>query len=189
MPNVDYTWVREQMQAARVKVGTGNAVLKLLETWETLKLTDNQVKEVLQFFSVFAKGHAVIEENPDEVWVDARPGARPTNPAQRPEASPPATKTDQVPCSDALTTVGDTACWAALRCRHHLGTMANTPKLSPSAKAAKSTNTSGECHCAPKKNRTVTSSWLFRAKANKVKKMAALNKVCSRPNMRFMAPL
>mgnify|MGYP003347293666 CR=1 FL=1 len=44
MPNVDYTWVREQMQAARVKVGTGNAVLKLLETWETLKLTDNQVR-------------------------------------------------------------------------------------------------------------------------------------------------
>ena len=75
MPNVDYAWVREQMQAARVKVGTGNAVLKLLETWETLKLTDNQVKEVLQFFSIFAKGHVVIEENPDEVWVDARPGA------------------------------------------------------------------------------------------------------------------
>ena len=75
MPNVDYTWVREQMQAARVKVGTGNAVLKLLETRETLKLTDNQVKEVLQFFSVFAKGHAVIEENPEEFWVDARPGA------------------------------------------------------------------------------------------------------------------
>lgn len=75
MPNVDYQWVREQMQAARVKVGTGNAVLKLLETWETLKLTDNQVKEVLQYFGVFAKGHAVIEQDPNEVWMDARPGA------------------------------------------------------------------------------------------------------------------
>ena len=75
MPNVDYDWVREQMQTARVKVGTGNAVLKLLETWESLKLTDNQVKEVLQFFSVFAKGHAIIDENPNEIWVDARPGA------------------------------------------------------------------------------------------------------------------
>lgn len=75
MPDVDYTWVREQMQAARVKVGTGNAVLKLLETWESLKLTDNQVKEVLQYFSVFAQGHAVVEDNPDEVWVMARPGS------------------------------------------------------------------------------------------------------------------
>ena len=74
MPNVDFTWVREQMQAARVKVGTGNAVLKLLETWETLKLSDNQAKEAIQYFSIFAQGHAVVEDDPNEVWVDARPG-------------------------------------------------------------------------------------------------------------------
>ena len=74
MPNVDFVWVRDQMQAARVKVGTGTAVLKLLETWESLKLSDNQAKETIQYFSIFAQGHAVVEDDPNEIWVDARPG-------------------------------------------------------------------------------------------------------------------
>ena len=74
MPNVDFVWVRDQMQAARVKVGPGTAVLKLLETWESLKLSDNQAKETIQYFSIFAQGHAVVEDDPNEIWVDARPG-------------------------------------------------------------------------------------------------------------------
>ena len=47
MPEVNYDWVRQQMQGARVKVGVGNAILKLLKTWETLDLSNPQVKEVV----------------------------------------------------------------------------------------------------------------------------------------------
>ena len=33
MPEVNDEWVRKQMQEAKVKVGSGKVVLKLLETW------------------------------------------------------------------------------------------------------------------------------------------------------------
>ena len=39
MPDVNYEWVRAQMQDARIKVGVGKAILKLLETWEKLDLS------------------------------------------------------------------------------------------------------------------------------------------------------
>src|SRR5450830_310015 len=44
-----------------------------------------------------------------------------------------------------------------------------------SVNAASTTNTSGARHWVPKKKWTVASCWLFSAKANRVKKMAALS--------------
>ncbi len=75
MPEVNFDWVRQQMQEAKVKIGTGNALLALLETWDAQKLTDNQVKEVIEYFSKLASGTNIYEEVVvDEVWVPAQPG-------------------------------------------------------------------------------------------------------------------
>ncbi len=75
MPEVNNEWVRAQMEEARVKVGVGNAVIKLLEQWETMKLSDNQTKDTLDLFRKLALGHSIVPEKPDELWVDAQPGS------------------------------------------------------------------------------------------------------------------
>lgn len=74
MPKVNSDWIREQFQAARVKVGSGNAVLTLLETWAAIELDDELAKEAVEIFSSVALGHSLIEENVDEVWGPAQPG-------------------------------------------------------------------------------------------------------------------
>ncbi len=74
MPNVDYEWVRAQMQAAKTKVGVGNATLKLLEAWENLTLSAPQSKEVVALFAELALVHSIQPEVKDEVWVDAQAG-------------------------------------------------------------------------------------------------------------------
>jgi len=63
------------MQEAKVKVGVGNALLKLIAAWEPLKISGPQQKEVLALFSKLALGHAVTPEVANEVWIDAQPGA------------------------------------------------------------------------------------------------------------------
>ena len=75
MPEVNIEWVRAQMEEAKVKVGVGNAILKLLEEWEGMKLSDNQTKDVIDLFSRLALGHSIVPEKPDELWVDAQPGS------------------------------------------------------------------------------------------------------------------
>jgi hypothetical protein len=55
-------------------VGTGKAVMKLLEDWEKLKLTDNMASETIATFSRLAKGEAFVEENSEEKWIPAQPG-------------------------------------------------------------------------------------------------------------------
>jgi len=75
MPEVDYDWIRAQMQGARVKVGVGNAIIKLLKTWETLNISDPQAKEIMQYFPQLALTHSIIPEPPEEKWIDAQPGS------------------------------------------------------------------------------------------------------------------
>lgn len=74
MPEVNYDWVKEQMQGAKVKVGVGNAILKLLEQWEKLNLSDNQTKETIEFFRHLALGYSILPEKSTEKWIDAQPG-------------------------------------------------------------------------------------------------------------------
>ena len=75
MPEVNYDWVRLQMQEARIKVGVGNAILKLLKTWETLNVSPTQMKEVMQYFPKLALTHSIVPEPAQEKWIDAQPGA------------------------------------------------------------------------------------------------------------------
>lgn len=74
MPNIDEAWVREQFQAAKVKVGVGNAVLKLLNTWNETKLSDAAAKETVEIFSKVALNYSLVASNENETWVPAQPG-------------------------------------------------------------------------------------------------------------------
>ena len=75
MPEINEQWIKEQMQEAKVKVGVGNALLKLLATWEQMKLSDSQQKEVIALFNKLALGYAILPEVANEMWIDAQPGA------------------------------------------------------------------------------------------------------------------
>jgi hypothetical protein len=77
MPEINREWIIEQLEAAKVKVGSGKAILKLLDAWaEIPKLSDNMTNEVLTVFPKLALGHTLkVEENEDDyVWVDLQPG-------------------------------------------------------------------------------------------------------------------
>ena len=76
MPDVNFDWVRQQMQDAKVRVAPGVALLALLETWNDLdKLSQDQAKEAVQLFSRLALGGNIFEEvKQDEVWIPALPG-------------------------------------------------------------------------------------------------------------------
>ena len=76
MPEINYDWVRQQMQDAKIKVGSGKAVLRLLAAWEEeTKLSNNLAKEAVEVFSKLALGHSLSEPvKVNEVWVPAQPG-------------------------------------------------------------------------------------------------------------------
>lgn len=77
MPEVNNEWIRQQLEEAKVRVGSGKAILRLLETWDTLgDLTDAISKETIEIFSRLALGKTAKDPKPvaDEVWVPALPG-------------------------------------------------------------------------------------------------------------------
>lgn len=77
MPEVNFEWVKQQLEEAKAKVGSGNAVLNLLETWsKEVKLSPNLAKEAIEMFSKLALNEALTtpQVDKDEVWVPARPG-------------------------------------------------------------------------------------------------------------------
>jgi hypothetical protein len=77
MPEMNQEWVREQLEAAEVKIGSGKAIIKLLEAWaEIPKLSPAMTAEVLSVFPMLAQGHVLkVEENDEDyIWVDLQPG-------------------------------------------------------------------------------------------------------------------
>ena len=74
MTNVNYEWVNQQFTAAKVRVGTGKAILKLLKTWEEIDVTPEQAKDIFEILSKVAQGHALVQTPKDEVWVQAQAG-------------------------------------------------------------------------------------------------------------------
>jgi len=71
---VNYEWVKEQFTDAKVRVGVGKAVLKMLETWETLDLSPEQARQALELLQDLGMGHSLVVVAKDELWVDARRG-------------------------------------------------------------------------------------------------------------------
>lgn len=77
MPEINYEWVKEQLEAAKVKIGSGKAIMKLLAAWEEIpKLSENMTEETLTVFSKIAMGHAIKEEEneDDYIWIPLQPG-------------------------------------------------------------------------------------------------------------------
>lgn len=75
MPNVDTDWVKEQFIQTKTRKAVGDAVLKLLATWDELKeRTGKNDAEIVEIFAKLSMGHALIKENKDENWTPARAG-------------------------------------------------------------------------------------------------------------------
>jgi len=72
--SLDINWIKSQIQAAKVRKPVGDATLKMIEAFDTVELTDEQKKQVVDLFSKLSLGHAYVKENKKELWVDARPG-------------------------------------------------------------------------------------------------------------------
>ena len=77
MPEIDKNWAAEQLQLAKVKVGSGKAIMKLLEAWSEIpELNENMTNEVLSVFPVIARGHVLVQEEDenDYIWTPLQPG-------------------------------------------------------------------------------------------------------------------
>jgi hypothetical protein len=77
MPEINREWIVEQLQAAKVKVGSGKAIMKLLEAWAELPdLSPAMTDEVLEVFPQIARGHQIKQEEmeDDYVWINLQPG-------------------------------------------------------------------------------------------------------------------
>ncbi len=60
-----------------MKVGSGKAIMKLLETWGDIpKLSENMTEETLMVFSKLAMGHVLKQEENDDdyFWIPLQPG-------------------------------------------------------------------------------------------------------------------
>jgi hypothetical protein len=71
---IDTDWVKSQFAESKIRVNVGKAVLNLLDTWETISLEGESARKALEVFSTLALGHALVNVNKDEIWVDAAPG-------------------------------------------------------------------------------------------------------------------
>jgi len=74
MANLDMKWVKEQLQAARVRKPVGDATMKLIELFDSIELTEEHQSKTIEMFSLLAKGHTFVKDKKDEVWVPVRPG-------------------------------------------------------------------------------------------------------------------
>jgi hypothetical protein len=77
MANLDLDWVKEQLTQNKTKKMTGDAVLQLLDTWQSIKRppkTDIS-KDIIDVFSKLALGHALIKTDKNETWIPVQSGA------------------------------------------------------------------------------------------------------------------
>jgi hypothetical protein len=77
MPEVNFEWVRQQLQEAKAKIGAGNAAIELLKVWSDLdKLSEKGAKEAVEMFAKLALGTPLtVQADPsDELWIPAQPG-------------------------------------------------------------------------------------------------------------------
>jgi hypothetical protein len=77
MPEVNFEWIKQQLEEAKAKVGSGNAAMALLEAWAKIpNLSESMSKEAVALFSKLALNEALSTPQVDknEVWVQARAG-------------------------------------------------------------------------------------------------------------------
>jgi hypothetical protein len=75
MGDLDMSWVKAQLQAAKVRKAVGDATMQLVELFDSIEnLTPEFRKQTVDMFSKLALGHVVIKENKNETWVACQPG-------------------------------------------------------------------------------------------------------------------
>lgn len=72
--SMDMKWVKEQLQAAKVRKPVGDSTMKLIELLDSIELSDEHREKTVEMFSLLANGHAFIKETKGETWVPVRPG-------------------------------------------------------------------------------------------------------------------
>jgi hypothetical protein len=68
------TWVKTQLQAAKVRKPVGDATIALIELFDSFTLTDEQRAKSMEMFSLLGLGHAYVKTNKNELWMPVRPG-------------------------------------------------------------------------------------------------------------------
>jgi hypothetical protein len=71
---LDIKWIKEQLQAAKVRKPVGDATMKLVELVDSTELTEEQREQTIEMFAKLARGHAHVKINKKETWLPARPG-------------------------------------------------------------------------------------------------------------------
>jgi hypothetical protein len=71
---LDMSWVKTQLQAAKVRKPVGDATIALIELFDSFTLTDEQRAKVMEMFSLLGLGHAYVKTNKNELWMPVRPG-------------------------------------------------------------------------------------------------------------------
>jgi hypothetical protein len=72
---IDVEWVKEQLTENKTKKVVGDSVIKLINAWNSLTdTTEANKKEIVAVFSKLSLSEAIVKDNPNEIWVDARPG-------------------------------------------------------------------------------------------------------------------
>jgi hypothetical protein len=78
MAEPPFDWAGEQMTQAGIKEPIKRAVDDLLrQYWEHAfgkQLTKPEEALIIEIFSKLAQGHVLVKDEPDAVWVQARPG-------------------------------------------------------------------------------------------------------------------
>lgn len=75
MANVNIDWIKEQLTANKTKKVVGDNVLKLIETFQSLKeSTEQNTKEIVDIFSKLSLGYALVKEDKKETWTQAQAG-------------------------------------------------------------------------------------------------------------------
>lgn len=73
------TWQRQQMSNANVPKHQQMIAESLLDTyWSLVKdssFSEEDVTEAVRIFNELRQGHSITPETPDEIWVEAKPGA------------------------------------------------------------------------------------------------------------------
>jgi hypothetical protein len=70
--NID--WVKEQLHAAKVRKPVGDAIMKLIEYFDSLNIAEEHQEKTIEMFGLLAKGHVYVKEDKKETWAPVRPG-------------------------------------------------------------------------------------------------------------------
>lgn len=68
-------WIKEQLQAAKVRKPVGDATIALINALDAIELSDDHREKTIDMFSLLAKGHSYVKEDKKENWAPVRPGA------------------------------------------------------------------------------------------------------------------